>query len=269
MTIFSYSIVRYVPDPRREEFLNVGLVVVSDDNSFADCRFTTDWRRARRFGAENLSFLKTVAAQIDDFAQAQRDLLVGADSVAQLESFASEWQNAIQFSPPRTSVHPNPSELVDRLFAQYVEEHGVRRSRLKGKRPTLALVNEVLETVVFEHFATIETTPPEVLRYQTLSGNLSKHRFDFMVKNGKPLFCVDVVSPSEDDGELDQHVRATAYDIQDVRHKYKDLPLCVVFPKESGPASKLRRIYEHLGATVTKDDKFPIWAKAAVKELSQ
>lgn len=134
MTMLSYSIVRYVPDPRREEFLNVGLIVVSDDDSFAECRFTTDWRRARRFGAENLSFLKQVAGQIEDFAQEQRDVLIGPSSVTQLEKFSSEWQNAIQFSPPRTSVHPNPSELVDRLFEQYVEEHGVRRSRLKGKR---------------------------------------------------------------------------------------------------------------------------------------
>jgi Protein of unknown function (DUF3037) len=268
MTMLSYSIVRYVPDPRREEFLNVGLIVVSDDNSFAECRFTTDWRRARRFGTENLSFLKTAARQIDQFAQEQRDLLVGADSVAQLENFASEWQNSIQFSPPRASVHPHPHELVDNLFEQYIEEHGVRRSRLKGKRPTLALVHEVLDTVVFEHFATT-AKPPEVLRYQTLNGNLSTHRFDFMVKNGKPLLCVDVVSPAADESELDEQVRATAFDIRDVREKHPKLPLCVVLSKASDPNSKLHRMYKKLGATVTEDDSFPTWAKNTVGQLSQ
>ena len=266
MTMLSYSIIRYVPDPRREEFLNVGLIVVSDDNSFAECRFTQDWRRARRFGAENLSFLREVAGRIEDFAQEQRDVLIGSSSIAQLEKFSSEWQNSIQFSPPRTSVHPNPSELVDRLFEQYVEEHGVQRSPRKGKRRILSFVQEVLTETVFERFP---ARPPAVLRYQTLKGHLSDHRFDFMVKNGRPLLCVDVVSPADNESELDQQVRATAYDIRDVRDKHPNLPLCVVLSKASDPDSKLRRMYKRLGATVTENDNFPTWAKATVKELSQ
>jgi hypothetical protein len=266
MTILSYSIVRYVPDPRREEFLNVGVVVVAADQSFSDCRFTDDWRRARRFGAENLSFLKEATEQIEDFAREPDNLFGGPSAVAQLEAFSNNWQNSIQFSPLRTSVDPNPNALVDRLFEQYVEEHGIRRSVRKGKRPTLSLVHEVLTETLFEQFP---VAPPDVLRYQTLKGHLSTHRFDFVVKNGKPLLCVDVVSPIETENELDQQVRATAFDIQDVRDKHPNLPLCVVLSKDTGPASKLRRIYKSLGAAVTENDTFSTWAKATVRELPQ
>src|SRR6266849_536474 len=90
MTIaLNYSVIRYVPDPRREEFVNVGLIVAAEDNSFADCRFTPDWRRARRFGVENLAFLKEIEKQLNGFGSNQTNFFEHESFADQLRKLAA------------------------------------------------------------------------------------------------------------------------------------------------------------------------------------
>src|ERR1700680_2215530 len=45
-----FFLVRYVPDAVKEEFVNIGVVMVeagANGSGFADVRFTRDWRRVR------------------------------------------------------------------------------------------------------------------------------------------------------------------------------------------------------------------------------
>ena len=45
-----FFLLRYVPDAVKDEFVNVGLVMLepgADGAGFADVRFTRDWRRVR------------------------------------------------------------------------------------------------------------------------------------------------------------------------------------------------------------------------------
>ena len=55
MTISRYSVIRYVPDPLREEHINIGVIVVAEDGSFADCRFLSNWEKAKKFGGRTLA----------------------------------------------------------------------------------------------------------------------------------------------------------------------------------------------------------------------
>ncbi len=45
-----FFLLRYVPDAVKDEFVNIGLVMIeagANGDGFADVRFTRDWRRVR------------------------------------------------------------------------------------------------------------------------------------------------------------------------------------------------------------------------------
>src|SRR3954471_3746051 len=42
-----FLLMRYVPDPFKNEFVNIGVVLLGRDQDFADVRFTRDWARVR------------------------------------------------------------------------------------------------------------------------------------------------------------------------------------------------------------------------------
>ena len=42
-----FFLLRYVPDAVKDEFVNIGVVMVEADAGFADIRLTRDWRRVK------------------------------------------------------------------------------------------------------------------------------------------------------------------------------------------------------------------------------
>jgi hypothetical protein len=61
--LYHYSLIRYVPRPVAEEFVNVGVVAVSDSGDEAAVEFTDDWTRARALGGrdEDVLMLRRLA----------------------------------------------------------------------------------------------------------------------------------------------------------------------------------------------------------------
>src|SRR5437016_5244403 len=111
-----YAVVRYVPDPIRDERINIGVVVTGQTGEFAGAKFTHDFQRAKSFGAEDLGFLK-------DFSKMLEDLTVQPQLRLELEKEPSwdlttirvvhqQWGNAIQFGEPRAALEPDPSKLL-------------------------------------------------------------------------------------------------------------------------------------------------------------
>src|SRR2546423_5833414 len=42
-----FLLMRYVPDPFKNEFVNIGVLLLGRESDFADVRFTRDWARVR------------------------------------------------------------------------------------------------------------------------------------------------------------------------------------------------------------------------------
>src|SRR2546423_15723712 len=42
-----FLLMRYVPDPFKNEFVNIGVLLLAREDEFADVRFTRDWTRVR------------------------------------------------------------------------------------------------------------------------------------------------------------------------------------------------------------------------------
>jgi hypothetical protein len=58
-----YTVVPYVPDPVRDERLNIGVLVFGDGQ--VRSRFVDNWHRVRNFGEERIDFLRSFARSAD------------------------------------------------------------------------------------------------------------------------------------------------------------------------------------------------------------
>ena len=137
MAVLRYSVIRYMPDPRREECINIGVIVVADDGTFVEAAFTTNWQRVQCFGQEDLSFLKEFASLLRYRIQQHQDSLFSSALLGTeaLTKMAEGWHNSIQFTPPRASIAPDPRKLLEQLFSTYIlEERPTRRKAVQSKK---------------------------------------------------------------------------------------------------------------------------------------
>src|SRR5438874_12859278 len=110
--VTKYSVVRYLPNPLSGEMINIGVIAWGEDKIAA--RFVKDWKRAKAFGREDISFLRDFVEQMEDSAQVQQQLLAFTSKpvdATQLEKFVKDWGNSIQFSELRTSLR-SPEEVI-------------------------------------------------------------------------------------------------------------------------------------------------------------
>jgi hypothetical protein len=270
MTVARYAVIRYLPDPLREEHLNVGVVVITDDGSFKGCRFVSDWRRARYFGRRDVSFLKDFAGEFTAAASLQLQLpgLEHLDS-QKLEALAVNWQNAIRFSEVRASVAPDPRALLNRLFEQYVGGERREPARARDKRAVLGAAQATLMRELDRRFP---QSTPTIIRYDSLEGAHGPADFDLVVRNGRPLMGIEALSfEVPRSKELSNQISAAAWAISDVRQRDPGFPLAVVVLPPRARRDDFDRatgIYKDLGADVVTDEQIPDWAPGAADRIA-
>jgi Protein of unknown function (DUF3037) len=112
----SYSLVRYVPDTEREEFLNIGLFLHSAEEQFLDCLFTDDFRRVKRFHPEaDLGLLRDLQSHFEQQIQEHENDLAGY-----LRDMQESLSNLIQLTPPRPMLAAEPQAQIQQLFERFV-----------------------------------------------------------------------------------------------------------------------------------------------------
>jgi hypothetical protein len=140
-------LVRYVPDVERGEFVNIGVVLIeangSGESSFADARFTHDWKKVgcftelERGDVEMLEEairgnLKSAAASvwIHERQVSERELL--------FRGFDEHWSGALQVAPVkgvRTAL--SPLAELDLLEQRYLMPLGRVRKEVGGRQAIL------------------------------------------------------------------------------------------------------------------------------------
>ncbi len=112
----SYFLVRYVPDTEREEFLNIGVVLLSAEEQFLDCLFTDDFRRIRRFHPQaDLGFLRELQNHFEQQIQEHENNLEGY-----LQEMQESFSNLIQLTPPHPLLIADPQAEMPRLLERFV-----------------------------------------------------------------------------------------------------------------------------------------------------
>jgi hypothetical protein len=124
---FVYSVVRAMPNPRRGECVNLGVIVIAPDGTYSDARFGNLTRVRRLDSHADLdsirSFLGGITAALPLHGSqtyiGRRDPPLAVDTLAM---WSKEFGGAVRVTEPRSALATNPSELLDQLFRDYVSE---------------------------------------------------------------------------------------------------------------------------------------------------
>jgi hypothetical protein len=112
----SYSLVRYVPDTEREEFLNIGVFLHIAAEQFLDCLFTDDFRRVKRFHPQaDVALLRELQGHFEHEIQQHENDLAGY-----LREMQESYSNLIEITPPRPLLAAEPQAEIQRLFERFV-----------------------------------------------------------------------------------------------------------------------------------------------------
>jgi hypothetical protein len=120
-----FFLLRYVPDAVKDEFVNLGVVLLERNGSgFAGVRFTRDWSRVRCLDpAADLEVLAALEGEI-------RTRLAEAGSREDfLRRIQESFSGSIQLSPTRACLAEEPQAELESLAAMYLES-----TRRAGKR---------------------------------------------------------------------------------------------------------------------------------------
>lgn len=149
LKLAKFSVLRYVPDENREEFINIGLVFHCPEESFLDIKLTTNFSRVMAFDDEiEIGLLKLILQGIrEDLTQA---LLSGPSSVEigdinYLEKYTRHFVNQLQFSPVEFIRTDNIELDFQNLFRTYVYFDVHKKKRITDDEVKVIL-NKVLRS---------------------------------------------------------------------------------------------------------------------------
>ena len=126
-----FFLLRYVPDAVKDEFVNIGVVLVETGGApagFADLRLTADWSRVRCLDpAADLEMLAALEADLrKGLAEsgASRDLL--------LKRINDSFSNTLQLSPVKPCLAESPRQELGRLAEMYLESRRGREEKTRA-----------------------------------------------------------------------------------------------------------------------------------------
>jgi len=142
-------LLRYVPDLVKDEFVNFGIIVISQQEpESASIRFTRDWRRVQCLdpGAD-VEMLQALEADI------RRKLSQANDRQTLLELMQSSFSGAIQLSPAQACQAESVQQEIEELARMYLEpsplsaelEAGTSRMASRGRQVILQRMRGAFE----------------------------------------------------------------------------------------------------------------------------
>lgn len=214
---FVYSVIRYVPDTARGEFVNVGAIVGNEETAEWRVRQISNPTRARQFDDRAAleaawSFIDRIGREIDRFEQANESLF---DPEVELDErwlarLHKRHRNLVQLSPPTPVVAETADEAMDRVFGQLVLDPEGRHFDFDKKQAAQAALRAAYrnESLSSKH---------GVRERVRLVSPSHRSRFDFAVTNGKAVQLAQAWSfQIPDQEQLSQQVRAWGWAVQDV-----------------------------------------------------
>jgi hypothetical protein len=181
-----FFLLRYVPDAVKDEFVNIGVVMVesgANGGGFAEVRFTRDWRRVRCLDPQ---------ADVEMLAALERDirgqLTTTQDRALLLKRLEESFSNVIQLSPAKGCLAEDPVAEIEAMASMYLEAAKVGGKReVSGRQRILATMRDEFERVGIAKFV----LPVPVAPY-TKPGD--PFQFDFGYRVGGEIKLFQAVS---------------------------------------------------------------------------
>jgi len=121
--IYEYAIIRYLPKVEREEFINIGVILMCKRKSYLQLKFTIDEKRLRAFSEE------VDVEMIADYLNAWEKVCAGAEVGGQIGSLELHvrfrWLTAnrstiIQSSAVHSGIGFEEAATLEDIFERYV-----------------------------------------------------------------------------------------------------------------------------------------------------
>lgn len=128
----SFFLLRYVPDAVKNEFVNIGLVLLPP-NGDPELRFTHDWSRVRCLDAEaDVEVLGALEADLRDQMHG-----LNGDRESILRRIQDSFSNALQPSEIKACLAESPALEADELARLYLERQRPRAQREPSARQVI------------------------------------------------------------------------------------------------------------------------------------
>jgi Protein of unknown function (DUF3037) len=124
-----FFLLRYVPDAVKNEFVNIGLVLLPEGGD-PELRFTRDWARVRCLDSQaDVEVLEALEADLRDQLRG-----VNGDRDSILRRIQDSFSNALQPSDFKACLAESPAVEADKLARLYLERQRPRTQREPSTR---------------------------------------------------------------------------------------------------------------------------------------
>lgn len=215
---YVYSLIRFVPDPARGEFINVGAIVGSEDSSEWEIRQIENPKRARALGNSNAldavwSFVGQVGTAVDDYAESLDQLFEPEIEPSEnwLKDLHRDHRNVVQVTYPTPMVANSASEALEVLFDQLIVDPEQRSFSFRKR-------NEALAALRHAYAARSIRKNLDLRERVVLTTAHHRNRFDFAVTNGHALQLTHAWSFQIPDQEsLSEQIKAWGWTVNEAR----------------------------------------------------
>lgn len=219
---FQFSLIRFVPDPARGEFVNIGAVAGSDEAQEWELRLVSNLSRAKALDDRGvLSKAFAYAAGLEDHIAAL-DLLSETDGPEPISSEllrrrSLEMHNIVQFSPPAPVAADTAGAALELVFDQLVLDVARKSFPFEKKHRAQGAARRAYREHAVPSSAVRERAPVRSGVYEEV--------FDFAVHNGEAVQLVQCWSfqlPNQAD--LAEQVKAWSWVVHELRREGGELP---------------------------------------------
>ena len=215
---YIYSIIRFVPDPARGEFVNVGAIVGSEESSEWQVRQVENPARARALDQNSSlnavwSFINELGARTDDFEKSIHSLFEADTKLSEKWLWDLHWnhQNIVQLSAPTPMVASSADDALERIFNLMILEPAKHQQTFITKHKALATLRGFYNT-----FSISKGT--ELHERVTLRTSHHTERFDFAITNGRVVQLAQTWSfQIPDQNALAEQVKAWGWTVQEAQ----------------------------------------------------
>lgn len=215
MNRYVYSVLRFVPDPGSGEFVNIGAIAGSDDQSDWSVRTVSNQKRALAIDKagilENVMARATGLQRIVTSSQVALDLGETPEANEQwLERLHRQHARVLQISEPAPIMAESADEALDLIFRELVTDPAKGQRGFRTKSHAHSVLGAAYRTAGLGKEKTVERPLVEGIEHPA--------KFDFAVANGKAVQLSSAWSFEVADlRELTTDVRAWAFAVEALR----------------------------------------------------
>jgi|SRR5579862_727378 len=192
-----FFLLRYVPHAVRQEFVNIGVLMVENGANgavFADVRFAKDWRRLRCLDPQ--ADIEVIEALLRDIRAEVGEI---KDRAMLLKRMEDSFSNVIQLSEPMQVLTTTPTAEIEVMASMFVDENKVVGATrvLTGRGRILGAMRDA-----FERAGVSKLLLPVPVAPYTKAGDPFQFDFGYRVGNEMKLFQAVSLKASVDSAVL-------------------------------------------------------------------